>query len=394
MIPHDLDAEAECLGSAVDDKYVRERLVNIVTADDFYKPLHRTVFEGLLGASLDGEPADMTLLAARCGVDRKTLFALRSFGSITSWVAKAKRVADLGARRRAAGELDKARAAILDPSKDLVECLTAVGQVPDRVAPRLEPVEVSDIIDLKEEEERSGWAVPGVMRRRERLILTGQEGAGKSALGRWVAMAVAAGRAPFSIETPIPSLPTLVIDMENESYDVGDAARRVKDVLGYQGGCKALSRTQGIDLTRPRDVRWLSSVVEAERPALVVIGPLYKMYRGAEGRGKHSEEAAEIVSANLDEIRVAYDCALWIEAHAAKGEGGNRDGGVVRGSGLWWGWPNFARWLERNKSDESLIKLHAWRFDRHRGRAFPWGLRETRDVPWVPVWNDPTLRAA
>ena len=101
------------------------------------------------------------------------------------------------------------------------------------------------------------------------------------------------------------------------------------------------------------------------------------------------DDKAEIVAEVLDDLRVAFDCALWIEAHSPHGEGGNRDGGRPRGSSLWLGWPNFGRFMERQNHDHRLVRLKPWRGDRHRQRSWPWGIRETPTVPWVPVWKDP-----
>lgn len=395
-VPHDLDAEALVVGSMINTVDARTDACGLLVAEDFYGPRHRDVFVALLGVVIEGaqvEPTDLTarLVAAGVEIERKEVLALAARGSYT-WRPSIARVAELAARRRLIGKAGELSERAYDPTSDFDETVAGWEGAPDSIrAPDVAPEEASEIVEL-EHGERQEWAIPGVMRRRERAIITGEEGAGKSHLGRWVAMNVAAGRAPFGGDE-IDPLPTLIVDLENEEGDIGDAARHLATKIpGYRGGCHARSRPQGIDLTQARDVRWLRSLVAGERPALLVVGPLYKMFRGAEHRSKQSEEAAEIVSNVLDDLRVAYDCALWIEAHAPHGEGGNRDGGRPRGSALWTGWPNFGRWLTRNPpgtNDPRLVQLRNWRGDRHRERAWPWGLRETPSVPWVPVWEKP-----
>ena len=391
VIPHDLDAERAVLGSMLLYANARTDACQALVAEDFHTPLHGRIFSALLALSISGKPLELAALAASVdGVDLPKLMALQGDGSY-SWKATIRLLADLSARRRMLAASSDLAEQARDLGVPFDETFAAWARATDQIAaPDVDPECAEEIVGLRAGVE-SGWVIPGTLRRRERVIVTGGEGSGKSFLGRWVAMSVAAGRAPFpaGTENEIPSVRSLIVDLENEAGDIGDSARRVAPKIGYSAGCHARSRPQGIDLTQARDVRWLTSLVDGESPALVVVGPLYKMYRGAEGRSKASEEAAEIVAEVLDDLRVAFDCALWIEAHSPHGEGGNRDGGRPRGSSLWLGWPNFGRFMERQNHDHRLVRLKPWRGDRHRQRSWPWGIRETPTVPWVPVWKDP-----
>lgn len=396
-VPCDLAAEALVLGSMVLYLDARQFAASALVPQDFHSVAHSDVFSAILAAIAEGDPIQVVTLAARLSargsvVDRMALMKIEAQGSY-AYSGAMKLVADLAARRRliaAAGDMEYRG---YDLGENLDDTLAMWEKTPEVVrAPSLEPDRAEEIVELVHDDE-SGWAIPDVLRKRERVIVTGSEGAGKSHLGRWVAMSVAAGRTPFALEDIEPQR-TLIVDLENEAGDMGDAARRLVKPIGYSSGCHARSRAQGIDLTQSRDVRWLNSLVDGERPALLVIGPLYKMYRGAEGRGKASEEAAEIVAEVLDDLRVAYDVALWIEAHAPHGDSGDRGGGRPRGSSLWLGWPNFGRYMERQRTDTKLVRLKPWRGDRHRGRLWPWGLKETLTRPWVPVFEDPAKERA
>lgn len=386
MIPHNLDAEADVLASAITQGPDRAVVLTSLCAEDFYAPLHRRLFQALLMLVAEGSKVDATTVAAKAGVDRKQVLSL--IGQAVAWGAASKTtlVAECAARRRmlaVAGELtEKAR----DLSAPFAESLDAWVEAPERIrAPEIEPVAGEDIVALESGEEAE-FVIPGVLRRRERVVLTGGEGAGKSHFGRYTAMFTAAGVHVFTGGT-IPKVPTLLVDLENEAGDVGASARQIAKSCAYSGGCHAKSRPQGLDLLTARDARWLESLIAFHEPGLVVIGPLYKMYRGSEGRSKSSEEAAEQVAHVLDDLRVKFDCALWIEAHAPHGEGGNRDRGRPRGSALWMGWPNFGFWFNRLRDNNSVAELAPWRGHRHRGRKWPWGVREGKVVPWEPVWE-------
>lgn len=71
-----------------------------------------------------------------------------------------------------------------------------------------------EVLDVPESADAYDWVVPDLLERRDRLMLTGSEGGGKSTFLRQVAVLSAAGIHPFRF-SPIQPIRVLVVDAEN-----------------------------------------------------------------------------------------------------------------------------------------------------------------------------------
>lgn len=231
--------------------------------------------------------------------------------------------------------------------------------------------------DLLALEFTEAWVSPNYLAPQDRLILTGREGLGKSTLMRQIAVSVAAGLDPFTHHA-VPEKRVLVIDCENsDALNQGKYHALIRRANHYRGGSEIPrdqlvieSRVDGLDLTGQRDSAWLLSVVAANAPDLVVIGPIYKLHTG----NPHDEEPARKVIAALDRVR-ATGAALAMEAHAPHGED------VVRpyGASIWLRWPEFGYGIKRVGNDG--YELMAWRGPRDQ-RSFPTRLARGGSWPW------------
>ena len=119
--------------------------------------------------------------------------------------------------------------------------------------------------------------------RGDRLIWTGEEGLGKSVIGRQLAVAAAAGIHPFNDTTAKPRR-VLWIDCENSErqgmrhFRKLERASSAKGRRVPDGGMRLIHRPLGIDLTTDEDVAWLIERVHAHQPDLLYIGPLYRLH--------------------------------------------------------------------------------------------------------------------
>lgn len=240
------------------------------------------------------------------------------------------------------------------------------------------------------------WIVPGLFERGDRLLLTGDEGFGKSELAAQLACCMAAGVHPFT-GRPVQSGPqrVAVLDCENGQ---GQTQRRYRRMVGavqsYRAMHRALDldwskqmtiefRTDGLNLLNAADVAWLERYVTTATPDVLIIGPLYKLHMEDE----NSALAARAITGTLDGLRARHGCAIITEAHAghAKGENGQR---LMRprGSALFVGWPEFGLGLRRSKDDPGgKADVVAWRGHREE-RAWPETLFKARPglLPWLP----------
>jgi replicative DNA helicase len=228
------------------------------------------------------------------------------------------------------------------------------------------------------------WLIPDLLERGDRVIIVGAEGTGKTTLVQQFAVCAASGLHPWT-RVPLDSaLRVLIVDLENPATIMMRNLNRLRALAGdrYQGGLFIERRPQGMDLTTRRDARWLDALVALHAPDLLILTPLYKMFAGAAGRSKASEESAEMCAQALDEIRVRHDCALLIEAHAPHGTNGDRDGWRPIGSSLWLRWPEFGFGLRPVSLAPREVNVVRWRGDRDVGRDWPVSLVEGHAGMW------------
>jgi replicative DNA helicase len=95
----------------------------------------------------------------------------------------------------------------------------------------------------------------------------------------------------------------------------------------------------GLDLLTSTDRRVLEDHIEAVKPELLVMGPLYKSF--VDPGGRTSEAVAVEIAKYLDYIRDTYKCALWLEHHAPLGTSMSTRDLRPFGSAVWSRWPEF-----------------------------------------------------
>lgn len=240
------------------------------------------------------------------------------------------------------------------------------------------------------------WVIPGLLANRERVVITGVEGYGKSVLLVQLGLCAAWGLHPFDA-TPYPRQRVLVLDVENtHETQFAHLVRTVRDrIIRYPGVDPALpdfslitSRT--IDLLVPAQRARFLTTVREHAPDLLVMGSAYKM-----AGGDFRESAAAIFS-TIDQARAETGCAILLEAHTGHGFQNDRNGDMrPDGSSQWRRWPEFGFGLKPEPDAKDPItgfplaqhaRLTEWRGSRSTGREWPKGLRPGSGLPWV-VWE-------
>lgn len=229
------------------------------------------------------------------------------------------------------------------------------------------------------------WVVPGLLERRDRLVLTGGEGAGKSTFVRQLAILSAAGIHPTTFQRIAP-VRVLVVDAENSEKQWRRAARGVvarAASWGVQDPAKVVNLVCAprLDLTRDAHLGQVHRLIDTHTPDVLFIGPLYRLTPRAI---TNDDDAAPLLAA-LDTLR-DRGLALVMEAHAghALGAGGERDL-RPRGSAALMGWPEFGMGIRAHREDpEQTFNVVRWRGDRDE-RSWPHMMRRGGDWPWTPV---------
>lgn len=244
-------------------------------------------------------------------------------------------------------------------------------------------IEMKTLGDVLDGPDDYDWLIPGLLESRDRLILTGMEGLGKSVFLRQLAVMAAAGIHPTKFAKMQP-VRVAFIDVENSERQWRRKTRKMAEAARRYGThdpmeTLMLACVGRMDITGDRDLANLHRILDEHDPQLMVIGPLYKLVPRAI---QTDDEAAPVIAA-LDSLR-DRGVALLMEAHAGKGATGSGDRDMrPRGSAALLGWPEFGLGLTHDKENKDLAHLVRWRGDRDE-RAWPTTM--TRGGPWP--WTD------
>lgn len=237
------------------------------------------------------------------------------------------------------------------------------------------------------------WLIPGLLEKKERVIVVAAEGVGKTMLARQVAICSALGVQPFSFQR-MPQVRTLTVDLENPERIIRRSSTSIVGAAKSMGFEKKMDahlfiKPDGLDLLSARDRMLLESKIEEVEPQLLVMGPLYKSF--VDPGTRTSEAIAIEVAKYLDSLRNIYGIALWLEHHAPLGNTMATRDMRPFGSAVWSRWPEFGLALQPDPTytDEYCYKVGHFRGARDvrhwpsvvkRGRKFPFEV-----VEWAPT---------
>ncbi|WP_045306373.1 AAA family ATPase [Saccharothrix sp. ST-888] len=392
--PNDLPTEQAYLGSAITASDSRRLLreTNLNTAD-YYRPAHALIHQAIAELADTTDPIDpltvTATLQARGDLARiggptyiHTCIKAAEHGASAFWCAD--RIRDLALRRalirtgREITAMGWAPDADNDASELAELAVTKTRDVRDagRAAADTPALDMHDFLAVNDE--GHDWVLPGLIEHTDRVIWTAGEGGGKSVLQRQIAVTAAAGVMPFGHEhNTLGAQKVLVLDCENSGRQSRRHYRALMNIAERQrtpvrrGQLHIDIRPEGVDLTRADGRAWLMRRVETVMPDLLIIGPIYRLHAG----DPNSEEHARKVTVVLDEARATANCALSLEAHAAKATGFGPRGLAPVGSSLWLRWPEFGMGLrpvedERTAQDDRGRRVLPWRGARDE-RAWP-----------------------
>ena len=298
-------------------------------------------------------------------------------------------------------------AADLLADDDLERIIARTHTALDRVAIPNGPLP-GDYLTAKDVEDLAAetparWTVPNLLRRAARMVIVAEEGAGKSVLGRQLAVASACGWHPFGC-TRIHRIKTLIVDLENDHRAVHRADGKVEPTSlaaliatgrllspGWNPNrwLRLWTRPSGVDLRERSDLQAFRAILEDFRPELVVAGPVYRM--GSRLTRENDEDLARALTGTLDDLRAQYSFAVILEAHAPHGFDGSRPLRPI-GSSTYLRWPDLGRSLAVAKRRPQVLTVGRFRGDRcvvhwpdelarTVGSVSPW--------PWAGMYTDP-----
>lgn len=386
----DRHAELAVLAACIESKTARQEARRHITGRDFLQPQHEEIWDAIARLDRHGKSVDhVTLNALLDGSAKAVLLDLVTTVALPDHVAEyAAIVRSWSTKRQIESE---ARAVLQQAMNPDANAVGFAASVANRFAAIRDSGNTADDITaltarelLEQADDEPEWLIPGLLERRDRFMLTGEEGLGKSHLLRQFAVYAAAGINPLDISERFEPLRTTIIDCENTWSQVRRKVRPAIEWLRYRADDPSdrimVDCTSRMDITRDKDLARIHQLLDAQRPDLVVIGPIYRLVP----RALQTDDDAAPVLAALDTIR-DRGCALLMEAHAghALGKGGIRDL-RPRGSSALLGWPEFGYGL-RSIGAEGYADLVQWRGPREE-RNWPARLKRAQDSSsrWMP----------
>ncbi len=168
------------------------------------------------------------------------------------------------------------------------------------------PVKVSYLVEQ--------WVVTG-----SKVLVAGPPKTVKTLLADDLALSVASGK-PFLGRFKVNQTgPVIIYQGENNEAVEGDRFKRLKTVKGITEDIPVYYiGNQGLHLNDSRSVERLSEAIEAIKPIMVIIDPLYASF---DGNISEQQEVTPVLN-QLTAIRDKYNCAVVLVTHTNKGANG------------------------------------------------------------------------
>ncbi len=399
LIVGNREAEIAVLGGCFMSAIVRKKVRGIITGGDFYWPAHETIWAAMERLEHHSKAIGAPSLIELIKADRAAMAIMpelvTKYATHEEAESYASIIRGLAIKRRTTSELVGALQAARNPSANaegfLASLVTKFTQLRDSGSnPQIDALTLRELLDA--EDEPYDWLIPGVLERGDRLILTGEEGMGKSVFLRQIAVCAAAGLHPFGRGTVTP-MKALIIDAENSERQVRRSMRGLAAAVGARGqrdprDYVMIECTGRMDITKDMVLSRIHQTIDAQQPDVIVIGPMYRLTP----RAIQTDDEAAPVLAALDTIK-DRGISLLIEAHAGHSNGASGTRNMrPRGSSALLGWPEFGYGLKADPEVRGQYRLERWRGDRderewpetlERGGVLPWSVSEEQAIDWA-----------
>ena len=240
-------------------------------------------------------------------------------------------------------------------------------------------------LEIREED----FTIPRMLKKNERLVLTGSEGGGKSVFVYQMLTGAAFGVDTFSLERTKPAR-VLFIDVENNEFQAKANLDKIVPALkeiapNVQPEWRSLKR-RVVDLLATKDRADIIRRVIHYSPDILYMGTAYKLTDVSD----ETHRSVRAIQSVVDRIRQEINCSVIVEHHAGHGHMNDRNNMRPEGSSYWLRWPDFGYGMQPlvTKDRKRLMRLGAWRGDRATDRSFPVAVKQSDVMPWTPIYQD------
>lgn len=267
------------------------------------------------------------------------------------------------------------------------DVLTDLSTMPKPAASDDDTWTLADLMALKVENEP--FTLPRMLRRNERLVLTGSEGGGKSVFVYQMLTGAAFGVDTFTMERYQPKR-VLFLDVENNEFQARANLDKIVPTLheiapGVDPDWRSMKR-RVVDLMASKDRTEIIRRVIHYSPDILYMGTAYKLADVSD----ETHRSVRAIQSVVDRIRQEVNCTVIVEHHAGHGHMNDRNNMRPEGSSYWLRWPDFGYGMQPlpTTNGQRLMRLGAWRGDRATDRQFPVAVKQSTVMPWAPVYED------
>lgn len=364
-----------------------------VGVDDFDPGMRQALFTVIERGYLDGclEPAWVGGEAQRLGIDSGYVTTVLTSGFTGSVGYYATQLRDASARRYAMKVLTQGLSRLESVESDAHEVAMDVqSQLQTMPKPSVTDDDTWTLDDIMGLEIRpEDYTLPGMLKRNERLVLTGSEGGGKSVFVYQLLTGAAFGVDTFALERTKPAR-VLFIDVENNEFQAKANLDKIVPALkeiapDANPEWRSLKR-RVVDLLATKDRADIIRRVVHYNPDILYMGTAYKLTDLSD----ETHRSVRAIQSVVDRIRQEINCTVIVEHHAGHGHMNDRNGMRPEGSSYWLRWPDFGYGMQPlvTQDQRRLMRLGPWRGDRATDRTFPVAVKQGSVMPWVPVYRD------
>jgi replicative DNA helicase len=370
------------------------QVFSLVSIDDFDPGERQELASIIERGYVDGclEPAWITDETMRLGRPSPSYVANVITNGFTGSVNYyAERLRDASARRFAVAALTRglqrlnSREAVADEIVHDVQ--SELASLPKPASTDDDSWSLDDIMGLKMED--SQFTLPWMLKRNERMVLTGSEGGGKSVFVYQMLTGAAFGVDTFAL-TEVEPQRVLFLDVENNAFQARANLDKIVPTLreiapNAVPNWRSLKR-RVVDLLASKDRADVIRRVAHYAPDILYMGTAYKLTDVSDD----AHRSVRAIQSVVDRIRQEVDCTVIVEHHAGHGTMNDRNNMRPEGSSYWLRWPDFGYGMQplSTKDGRRLMRLGAWRGDRATDRRFPVAVKQGDVFPWVPIYQD------
>lgn len=390
-----INVEDNLIAYMLIEKTENTKIARTLTSTDFEDRFYGSVFNIIVRMTAVGLPADPTSVAAStardgtCSQDvaEQKLWKLYSqtfdWENLPTWIDTQL---DNATRR----SVETAAHNVLMLSKDGVTGEQLVKQWDSAVIrKKITVTEASpNIDDILAVDEKFDWLLPNFMERKDRFMFVAPEGAGKAVWLRQTAIRAAAGIDVWDDTKRQTPVRVLMIDRENSPAQIRRQTQRsyetAKKLVGssWSKNFMIQSNPSSINICNPDDRNWLESQIIANKPELVFLMPIYKLFE--DGNNNTAERNAQEFTKVVDDLRERYGISIMMEHHSPFGDGMKERKPKPFGSTVWLRWPDYCWGLIEDERQQHY-KVYPNRGDRtpiYRPSKMNWNPDLSQGWPW------------